>query len=455
MFNEVLCPHLLICINRFSKQVLREHSFLIFKNGISPVFRRLLGSFLYHHNISPFSFSLVFTIAYLPTVNSVYLRAVFDMSDIKGEIRFTEGASGHTRISPINLIGITSDLSWQIHKYPVVYRGNRMYTCQDLYTGGMFDPTGKRSDGNYTTRCNEGMQDMCAVGDLSGKHGHLNSSTNILDDSNLPLSGSNSIFGRSVVLYLNGSTPLACALIDYDDVITAVTTFRSARSRITGTVRLRQPRENVTLDTSVEIGLFYSNATTKESYSWTLEITDTPLPEDGRPSFEIDTCRNLTSTRVISNHVNIPPARHGPSSERLHFSMKDLPLAGSMSVIGKTLVLKYKGKPIICGSIYEVVPIEAEALFDVDGIKGSFHFKQDSELAPTVVAVNLTGLQSQANTYHVHVYRVLDIALKQHRNSRGMCANQYVAGHWKPYNTRSASPGTGKSFTFSFTTNYF
>ena len=194
------------------------------------------------------------------------------MSDIKGEILFTEGANGSTRISP-NLTGITSNLLWKIHEFPIVYRGNRMHTCQNLYTGGMFDPNEKSSDANYTTRCNETMQNMCAVGDLSGKHGDLNSSTNILLDSNLPLNGPNSIFGRSVVLYFD-STPLACALLDYDDVITAVTTFRGASSGITGTVRLRQPRGHDTMDTSVEIGLFYSNDATKGSYNWSLEIAD-------------------------------------------------------------------------------------------------------------------------------------------------------------------------------------
>lgn len=389
-----------------------------------------------------FLFSLVFTITYVPAVSSVHLRAVFDMSDIRGEIRFTKAVNNDTRIW-LNLTGITKVFSWKIHKYPVVYRGNRRYTCQESYTGAMFDPIRKSSGKNYTTLCNKGMQNMCAVGDLSGKHGPLNSSTGgILLDSNLPLNGPNSIFGRSVVLY-NDSKPWACALIDYDDVVTAVTTFRSAKTGITGTVRLRQPRQSVTLDTSVEINLFYSNDATKGTYNWTLEVGDKTLPEDGRPSFEEDYC-NMGTTRVISNSVNIPLARYGPSSERLHFSLKDLHLAGSMSVIGKTLVLKYDGKAMICGSIYEVLPIEAEASFDVDGVKGSLHFKQDSELAPTVVTADIKGLGGKANTYHVHVFRVLDVAMQEKRNSHGMCSDSNVAGHWRPYNTDSAAPGTGK-----------
>ena len=364
------------------------------------------------------------------------------MSDIRGEIRFTEDTNSNTRIS-LNLTGINKAFSWKIHKYPVVYRGNRHYTCQESYTGGMFDPIRRSSGMNYTTLCTNGMQNMCAVGDLSGKHGHLNSSTGNLLDSNLPLNGPNSIFGRSVVLY-NDSNPWACALIDYDDVITAMTTFRGTKTGITGTVRLRQPRQNVTLDTSVEINLFYSNDATNGTYNWTLEVGDKTLPEDGRPSFEEENYCIMETTRVISNSVNIPLARHGPSRKKLHFSLNNFHLAGPMSVIGKVLVLKHDDKPMICGSIYEVLPIEAEALFDINGVKGSFHFKQDSELAPTVVTADIKGLGSNANTYHVHVYRVLDIAVQQKRNSRDMCSNSHVAGHWRPYGTDSAAPGNGK-----------
>ena len=387
-------------------------------------------------------FSLVFTITYVPAVSSVHLRAVFDMSDIRGEIRFTEGSNNDTRIS-LNLTGITKNFSWKIHKYPVVYRGNSKYTCQVSYTGEMLDPSGQSSVENYTALCTNGRQNMCAVGDLSGKHGHLNSSTDILFDSNLRLNGPNSIFGRSVVLYYN-SQPWACALIDYDDVITAVTTFRGATTGITGMVRLRQPRKNVSLDTSIEINLFYSNDMSTGSYNWTLEMGNKSLPEDGRPSFEGEKYCGIATTRVISNSVNIPLARHGPSSERLHFSLNGLQLAGSASVIGKTLVLKHNGKPMICGSIYEVVPIEAEAVFDIDGVEGSFHFRQESELAPTVVTADIKGLGSKANTYHVHVFRVLDIAMQQKRNSHGMCSGKNVAGHWRPYDTDSAAPGNGK-----------
>lgn len=383
----------------------------------------------------------VLTMANLHAVSTAYLRAVFDMSDIKGEIRFTEVING-TRIVA-NLTGITSDLTWKIHKYPVVYSGNSAHTCKMVYTGGMFDPSGLSSELGYTMLCNKTSPNLCALGDLSGKHGHLNSSTNHLIDPNLPLNGSNSIFGRSVVLYDNSSTPWACALIDYDDVITAVTTFRGAVSGVTGTVRLRQPRGDVSRDTSVEIDLFYSNDAVSGTGNWTLEIAAKNLPEDGRPSFEGDVCE-MTTERALARNISISLAQDGPSVDRSHFSLSSLPLDGPMSAIGKSLVLKHNGSPVICGSVYEVVPLEAEAVFDVDGVTGWFRFKQESELAPTVVTADIKGLAGKAGTYHVHVHKVLDTAMQKRQNAHGMCSNDFVAGHWRPYDTISAPPGNGK-----------
>lgn len=289
------------------------------------------------------------------------------------------------------------------------------------------------------------MSRICAVGDRNCTHG--NSSTSDLFDPQLRLNGINSIFGRSLVLYINGSMPWACALIDYDYVVTAVTTFRSPVSGITGTVRLRQPRDYPNLDTSVEVDLFYSNDMKMATFNWTVELANSTLPQDGRPSFEASSCE-ISTKKIIAKNVEVSLATPYPSPQKLHFSTSGLPLTGSLSIIGQTIVLKQHGKPVVCGSIVEVLPIEGEAVFDVMGVNGSIHFKQDSELAPTVVTVNLKGLQGNGYFYHVHVYRVLNKAIKRRENYLGMCANGYVAGHWKPYMTTSAKPGDGMCIKF-------
>lgn len=389
----------------------------------------------------------IITIVSLPGVMSWDLRAIFDMSGIKGEVKFSKNAAAGSANITLNLTGLTTDYLWKIHNYPVVYRGNSKHTCQTLYTGKLFDPFSKESSGSYATQCNASMPqnpNLCAVGDLSGKHGYLKSTTSNLYDPNLPLSGPNSIFSRSLVLY-NGSTPIACALIDWtDDVITAVAKFRGKFSGVTGTVRFRQSRSKPSMDTSIDVNLFYSNDVTSGAKNLTLTISDKQIPDGGVPSYEGSSCpASSEKGSVISEGVNIPLAQNGPSKERLLFSVQDVPLTGAKPVVGNTLVLWQNNSPIICASIYELLPLEAEGVFAVDGVEGSIHFKQSSELSPTVVTVDLKGLKSKANEYHVHVYRVLDSVMKSKKNTRKMCGADHVAGHWNPYDVSSASPGTG------------
>ena len=374
------------------------------------------------------------------------LRANFDMGGIKGEVKFAQALSGITNIM-VNLTGLTTNYTWKIHEFPVVYRGNAKYTCQSLYTGRMYDPSSKTSAGNYSKQCTPSMSNACAVGDLSGKHGLLKASTNNLVDPDLPLRGTSSIFGRSLVLYNRSSMPVACALIESShDVVTGVATFRGATSGITGTVTIRQSRSGSSMDSSVDVNLFYSNDMTISSKDLTLTISDTKLPDEGIPSYEGSACPTRSAKELeIPRKIIVPLARNGPSTERFLLNLGNTPLTGSNSVVGKTFVLRENGSPKICASIYEVLPIEAEGVFDVDGVKGKIHFKQNSELSPTVVTADLRGLKSKANTYHVHVYRVLDSVMKTNRNRNKMCGGEFVAGHWNPYGTKSTKPGKGKT----------
>ena len=367
------------------------------------------------------------------------------MGGVKGEVKFS-ALSGDTSIM-VNLTGLTTNYTWKIHEFPVVYRGNAKHTCQSLYIGGMYDPSSKTSAGNYSTQCKPSMSNACAIGDLSGKHGYLRATTNNLVDPDLPLRGPSSIFGRSLVLYNENSMAVACAVIDSShDIVTGVATFRGAKSGITGTVTLRQSRSNSSMDTSLDVNVFYSNDITTSSKNLTLTICDTKLPDEGIPSYEGNACPSSSAEGLeIPRKVNIALARNGPSTERFLLNVGNIPLTGSKSVVGKTFVLWENGSPKICASIYEVLPIEAEGVFDVDGVKGKIHFKQNSELSPTVVTADLRGLKSKANTYHVHVYRVLDSVMKTNRNRNKMCGGEFVAGHWNPYGTKSAKPGQGRN----------
>ena len=377
---------------------------------------------------------------FLPGSGSTELRAVFDMGGIKGDVMFKHVSTSNTSIM-VNLSGLVTSYAWQIHTFPAVYHGNVDHTCQAMHIGGIFDPLNKTS--SRTTDCKN--SNACAVGDLTGKHGNLKTTTENMFDNNLPLSGPNSIFGRSLVLFDEKSKPVACALVDAsNDVITAVATFRGETSGVTGTVTLRQSRCNPSLGTTVDVNLFYSNDMTSGSKNFTLTISDSNLPDEGIPSYDGKTCLTGSARRrEISKTVRIPLAGNGSSTERFLLNVRNISLFGAQSAIGKTLILFEKDSPKICASIYEVLPIEAEGVFDVDGVKGMIHFKQNSVFSPTVVTADVRGLKSEAKKYHVHVNEVLDSAMLTHKNTRTMCGSKHTAGHWNPYGTKSAKPGNG------------
>ena len=75
-------------------------------------------------------------------------------------------------------------------------------------TGGHFDPSGADYAGSEAPPPYE-------YGDLSGKHGTLTQGTTLsfLSDATLPLSGSMSVLGRSIVIHKADGSRWACATI--------------------------------------------------------------------------------------------------------------------------------------------------------------------------------------------------------------------------------------------------
>ena len=78
--------------------------------------------------------------------------------------------------------------------------------------------------GTEDENCNQRMEDNCAIGDLTSKHGNVSvsvatamqSSTKVaFTDTNLPLNGDNSVIGESLVLFSDSDakSPVACAKI--------------------------------------------------------------------------------------------------------------------------------------------------------------------------------------------------------------------------------------------------
>uniref|UniRef100_A0A8C6NST6 Superoxide dismutase copper/zinc binding domain-containing protein n=1 Tax=Nothobranchius furzeri TaxID=105023 RepID=A0A8C6NST6_NOTFU len=86
------------------------------------------------------------------------------------------------------------------------------------------------------------------------------------------------------------------------------------------------------------------------------------------------------------------------------------------------------------------------AVMNMQGVKGSFIFRQASPFDLTQINVNLTNLQGQVGPYHVHLFPVPSVR-------SDLCSNDNVGGHWNPFAINTTSPlypnGSGKHMSLA------
>lgn len=89
-------------------------------------------------------------------------------------------------------------------------------------------------------------------------------------------------------------------------------------------------------------------------------------------------------------------------------------------------------------------PTRAQAVFDMDGVKGVFKFSQMNAGEPTTVEYDIHGLKDNNNLYHVHVKPVptFDPAqLKEKPELRqSLCGAPATGGHLNPHNITAKLP---------------
>ena len=385
------------------------------------------------------------------------------MSGIKGDVTFSQPQQGSAINIMVNLKGVNENLSWSIHQLPMIYDGNAAISCSASAVGALFDPNMAAQSGNYNSSCspsNLSRFQACAVGDLTGMLGSLNSSSahGNFTHQNLmiPIRGPNSIMGRTLVLY-SGHTPKACALIaPVHPMLTAVAVFHAP---VAGVVYLRQVDDSS--DTTIFVNLFYVNdAQSRKQFAWQINqgssSCDIPREPFNPNKADGENCSkkrhkdcpigDLTSKL---GSITVSMATKGQSKTKAAFTDTNLPLTGVNSVVGKTIVLFSSGdpkKPFACAKIMKVKPRILEATFKPsihDGIGGYFKFTQLSPFDPTATEINLTGLKSKSQGYHVHNY---PMPWKMKYTGSESCAGVYLGGHWNPFGIdvkSSPSPGSG------------
>jgi Cu/Zn superoxide dismutase len=423
----------------------------------------------------------VLSCAQLTSVTERQVKAEISMNGVKGFFRFSQRYILDPTVVTISLNNLMGRGKWyHIHEFPVLPKlSENDDQCSDFNIGHRFDPLGITS----SPVPGKGTNDQYEIGDLSGKYGPLPDSVSehylaVFVDMNLPLFGSNSIIGRSVVIDTQEGKHWICASIGYpDDVITSEAKFFYP---VYGKIIFRQLADSPLSETTVFADLAYSDSSINSSnhHAWNIHVNPTgrdfynwsrrcnSVGEEYNP-FEVghDVAKNskcslenplrcsvgdLTSK---SRRISIS-AFKGATQAKLFFTDLLLPLSGPASIIGRSLVIhddhgpSVRGDRLACTTISRLHPLSASvrrwrvASQGIDSnITGVISFYQESRLDKTTGKVLLHGLNGYAGGYHVHEVSVpIDKEFP--------CSNDVVYGHFNPLNMDvSVGPLPGASTT--------
>ena len=164
-----------------------------------------------------------------PVAGYVYLRQVVNNSDTDTSL--------FVNLFYVNAAELQSQFLWQINQGTV--------SCQ--IPGEIFNPNS--IDGH---NCSKEKQENCPIGDMCSKHGdvtvsmatkEMSKAKAAFTDTNLPLSGTNNVIGKTIVLFskVDPDRPFACAAIMKVKPIVVKATFTaSVHDGIDGYFRFSQ-----------------------------------------------------------------------------------------------------------------------------------------------------------------------------------------------------------------------
>ncbi|XP_012281553.1 uncharacterized protein LOC105700357 [Orussus abietinus] len=348
-----------------------------------------------------------------------------------------------------------------------------------------------------------GTQDQYAIGDLSGKlqgrkEGFYHNDilpgsaklSGIYWDTYLPLSGVHSVVHRSLVLHKYNETdnkgviPWVCGFFAHHlpnnaGQISMTTLEVVFRYPIIGRIIFRQAKHERLMDTTVIVEnlvhadgsavnnsaghrwMIHDDPPGKDYYNWTGRCLSAGGPYDPyKVNLDPDHPERCTSEEVtlcrlgdLSRHGTLEIAGtklRGPQVSRRLFTDSMLPLAGSSSILGKSLVIYddhgpvARGERLACSRINTVYRRKA-VVKDWFGngeeatVRGKLEIIQQSEYDVTDVEVDLEGLNGKMRGYHVHTTPVeIDLAFP--------CEGTSLYGTWNPLNVnilKVPPPGEG------------
>ncbi|XP_074600091.1 superoxide dismutase family protein Rsod [Brevipalpus obovatus] len=409
------------------------------------------------------------------------VKALVDMDGVKGYIGFSQSFPTDPTIVTIKLENNRHrGYFLHVHQFPVP---PRMTADDDLCSinaiGPVYNPTKVNTQGSRPLN-GQGTADQYMIGDLSGKHGHLldDDKGNVMQihvDLKLPLFGRNSIIGRSLAINKADGSTWVCATIGYPGpMITAVARFHFP---VVGSVIMRQEVDKPRTETTVLVDLSYSDGSGNDTvdhkweihekfpgldfYNWSSRCVSTG---DVFNPHKIGSTRNyakecsfqnplrcvIGDLTAKSNHQLSIAGHRGSTLVKFFYTDPTLPLSGSTSIMGRSLVIfdehgpKQRGNRLGCTTIRALHPLTASVRHWTGSktkLSGSIVFNQASVNDPTNGKIDLLGLEKQASGFHIHEVRVPE-------DREFPCSQDSVYDHFNPLNLDSSVtpyPGVGSS----------
>ena len=359
---------------------------------------------------------------------------MFDVSGVKGTISFEQLSPSKPTTIALSLIGLTQfpgeSFDWKILSTPVA---SLPQSCQRQALDGIhvFDPLGAIAalGSNYSNECMRN-QSLCAVGDLNGKHGQLNSTVQnvMFDDNSVTLFGSRSVVGCVVVIYLPGDS-LACANIAFpENSVSAIAPFRNIQNMFLGNIWFREVMFSSTSSTMDQTAVFadlFIASTSGNSMRHNWHVHDNPVGNGSMcaiagPHYDPEgrflvanyslTCSPLNQSACEIGDLSgkSSPLDFTNGVARLFYQDTNLPLVENsegFSITNRSVVVhEENGGParVACADVGVLPRRRAIASFDVDGVVGQILFEQATPFDGTSVSVQLIGLEGRAEGYHIH-----------------------------------------------------
>ena len=214
---------------------------------------------------------------------------------VRGRLEFIQDTELSPTYALVELEGMDREAStYHIHEIPVQPRLE--FACSGDAVGPHFNPWDL--DASVSPAVGEGTPDQYEVGDLSGKYGGLDNLSKVREihnDTNLPMFGTRSIVGRSIVIHKKDKGERwACSSIgwgwDPDEArqVTAIASFHHPLGFAWGYIRFSQViyNDGSTTDTAIEVRLKYPGKTNREEthgHGWSVYVN--PVGHDASVKF--------------------------------------------------------------------------------------------------------------------------------------------------------------------------